>query len=81
MRRQTPWEKYRALFHVASLAVTLLGIFGAAAVAMSDVQRHEANIMQLQKDQTIIERRLIRVDNNIEILMRHQKILPLPPVE
>lgn len=75
------WEKYRALFHVVSLIVTLLGIFAAAAVAMNDVKRHETSIMQLEREQSQVERRLIRVDNNIEILMRHQKITPLPPVD
>lgn len=81
MRKQKPWEKYRALFHVASLIITLMGIFAAAAIAMNDVKRHETSIMRLEKDQSLVERRLIRVDNNIEILMRYQKLKPLPPVE
>ena len=81
MRKQTLWEKYRAIFHVASLIVTILSIFSAAANAMNDVKRHELSINSLEKNQGSVERRLIRVDNNIEILMRHQKIKPLPPVE
>ena len=81
MRKQTPWEKYRAIFHIASLVVTLLGIFSAAAIAMNDVRRHELSINSLEKNQGSVERRLIRVDNNVEILMRHQKLIPLPPVE
>ena len=81
MRKQTPWEKYRAIFHIASLVVTLLGIFSAAAIAMNDVKRHEISINGLESGQASFEKRLIRVDNNIEILMRHQKLKPLPPVE
>lgn len=78
---KTLWEKHRALFHVLSLGVTLLGIFAAAAVAMNDVKRHEISINGLESGQASFEKRLIRVDNNIEILMRHQKLKPLPPVE
>jgi len=74
-------KKYKDLLHHASLIMTLLGLVAAGAIALNDIARHDVFISRLQTEQTAVEKRLIRVDGNIEILMRQQKIEPLPPVE
>lgn len=75
---QRLWKRYSAFFHVIFfLASTMF----TAGIVWANVSGYEGRITKLEQKQSISEKRQIRMDGNLELLMRAIGVRPLPPVE
>ena len=75
---QRIWKRYSPFFHIAFF---ILSTGFTAGVVWAGVAGHEGRIATLEMKQDKAEKRQIRMDGNLELLLRAQGVKPLPKVD
>ena len=75
---QRLWKRYSPFFHLVFLIISMSF---TAGIVWAGVAGQDGRISTLEDKQEKSEKRQIRMDGNLELLMRAVGVKPLPPVE